>query len=130
MQTGKITLQKLIQDSQDYGSNDEHMISRVFFDFELDGHKYEGLYADIKQTVGSSFEDAPLEVSKPMNYRGPFNYEAFHQIVEEYYRSLVGQSGAGIHTTTTVGTNIRMRHNTFVQPHVAEFPVTSTDGLW
>jgi len=128
MQTGKITLQKLIQDSQDYGSTEEHMISRVFFDFELDGHTYEGLYADIKQTVGSSFENASLEVSKPMNYKGPFNYEAFHQIVEQYYRSLVGQSGSGIHTTA--GTNIRMRHNIFVQPQIAEFPVTSTGGLW
>ena len=128
MQIGKIILQKLIQDSQDYGSTEEHMISRVFFDFELDGHTYEGLYADIKQTVGSSFENAPLEVSKPMNYNGPFNYEAFHQIVEQYYRSLVGQAGSGIHTSA--GTNIRMRHNIFVQPHVAEFSVTSTGGLW
>lgn len=128
MQTGKIFLQKLIQDSQDYGSTEEHMISRVFFDFELDGHTYEGLYADIKQTVGSSFENAPLEVSKPMNYKGPFNYEAFHQIVEQYYRSLVGQSGAGMHNEG--GTNLRMRHKTFVQPNVAEFPVTSTGGLW
>ncbi|MDH4195213.1 MAG: hypothetical protein OEW33_12425 [Nitrospirota bacterium] len=128
MQTGKVTLQKLIQDSQDYGSTEEHMISRVFFDFELDGHTYEGLYADIKQTVGSSVEDAPLEVSKPMNYKGPFNYEAFHQIVEEYYRSLAGQSGTDMHIEG--GTNLRMRHKTFVQPHVAEFPVTSTGGLW
>ena len=128
MQTGKIILQKLIQDSQDYGNTEEHMISRVFFDFELDGHKYEGLYADIKQTVGSSFENAPLEVSKPMNYKGPFNYEAFHQIVEEYYRSLVGQSDAGMHIEG--GTNLRMRHKTFVQPHMAEFSVTSTGGLW
>lgn len=128
MQTGKITLQKLILDSQDYGSNDEHMISRVFFDFELDGHKYEGLHADIKQTVGSSFEHAPLEVSKPVNYKGPFNFEAFHNIVEQYYRSLVGQSGSGIHVTGS--TNLRMRNNTFVQPHVAEFPIISTGGLW
>jgi hypothetical protein len=128
MQTGKITLQKLIQDSQDYGSNDEHMISRVFFDFELEGQKYEGLYADIKQTVGSSFENAPLEVSKPMNYKGPFNLEAFHNIVEQYYRSLVGQSGSAIHITG--GTNFRMRNNTFVQSYVAEFPIISTGGFW
>ena len=128
MQTGKVTLQKLIQDSQDYGSNDEHMISRVFFDFEVEGQKYEGLYADIKQTVGSSFENAPLEVSKPVNYTGPFNFEAFHEIVEQYYRSLIGQSGSGIHITG--GKKLRMHNNTFVQPHVAEFPITSTDGLW
>lgn len=48
MPTDKLTLHKLIQDSQEYGSNDEDMISRVYFDFEADGQTYEGLYADIK----------------------------------------------------------------------------------
>jgi hypothetical protein len=31
----KVTFRKLIQDSQEYGSNDEHLVSRVFFDLEI-----------------------------------------------------------------------------------------------
>ena len=56
MATTRIYLHQLIQDSRDYGSNDEHMVSRVFFDLEVDGKRYTGLHADIKQTVGSLFE--------------------------------------------------------------------------
>ena len=54
MPHAKITFHELIQDSQDYGSNDEHMVSRVFFDLEFDGETKRGLYAHVKQPVGSS----------------------------------------------------------------------------
>ena len=89
MAQAKIKLQRLVQDSQEYGSNDEHMVSRVFFDLEIDDTKYQGLHCDVKQMVGSSFETAPLEVSAPTGYNGPFNHQAFQQIVERYYRGLL-----------------------------------------
>ena len=54
MAIATITIHKLIQDSQDYGSNDDHMVSRVFFDVEVEGKKYSDLYADIKQPIGGS----------------------------------------------------------------------------
>jgi hypothetical protein len=90
MAQATIKLQRLVQDSQEYGSDDEHMVSRVFFDLEIDGKKYQGLHCDVKQIVGSSFETAPLEVSALAGYKGPFNHQAFQQVIERYYRSLVG----------------------------------------
>ncbi len=128
MATAIITFQKLIQDSQDYGSNDEHMISRVFFDMTIEGKTYTSLHADIKQPVGSSFESSALEISSPANYKGPFNHEAFRAIVERYYRSLIGATGSGIHISG--GSNIRMRNNTFVQPITAGFEVKVSGGPW
>lgn len=128
MAIAKLFLHKLIQDSQDYGSDDEHMVSRVFFDLEIEGTRYEGLYSDIKQPVGSSFESSALEVSSPANFKGPFNYEAFRSIVEEYYRGLVGAGGSGIRISG--GSNIRMRNNTFIQPGTAEFDVQLAGGPW
>lgn len=128
MATVIITLRKLIQDSQDYGSNEEHMVSRVFFDLMLNGKKHEGLYADVKQPVGSSFESSPLEVSSPVNYKGPFNHEAFACIVEQYYRGLVGASGSGI--CIAGRSNIRMRNNIFVSPVTAQFEVIVSGGSW
>lgn len=124
----KLYLKLLIQDSQDYGSNDEHMVSRVFFDLEVDGKMFQDLHADVKQTVGSSFETAPLEVFRPAGYKGPFNHEAFQQIIERYYRSLVGGKGSGIHIAG--GSNIRMRNNRFAQAEVAEFEVQVAGGSW
>lgn len=123
-----ITLHRLIQDSQNYGSNDEHMVSRVFFDLTIDGKKYEGLFADVKQSVGSSFESSAVEVSSPSNYKGPFNHDAFSNIVVKYYRSLVGASGSGIHIQG--GSNIRVRNNTVDHSFTDKFQVTVTGGSW
>ena len=128
MTTAKLLLHQLIQDSQDYSSDDEHMVSRVFFDLEIDSKKHEGLYADIKQPVCSWFESSPLEVSSSANYKGPFNYEAFRNIVENYYRSLAGAGSFGIHIEG--GSNIRMRNNRLAQSVAAEFEVQVAGGPW
>ena len=121
MPIAKIHFEKLIQDSQDYGSDNEHMVSRVFFCLEIQGTRHEGLCANIKQSVGSSFESSPLEISSPENYEGPFNYERYRERVETYYRSLVGVRGRGIRITD--GSSVRMRNNTLVQPCTFEFVI-------
>ena len=126
-ENARVTFFKCIQDSQDYGSNDEHMVSRVFFVLEIGGKKFD-LYADIKQTVGGDYETGPIEVAQPENYRGPFNYRAFRDAAEKYYRSLVGSSGRGIRIQG--GTNIRMRNNTFIQSMIAEFEVKEGSAGW
>src|SRR3970040_173173 len=66
MPIAQIMFHKLIQDSQDYGSNDEHMVSRVFFDMKIEDKVYTD-YANIKQPIGSNYEATPLEISKPIN---------------------------------------------------------------
>ena len=124
----KVIFHKLIQDSQDYGSNDQHMVSRAFFTVDVEGNVSDEAYVDIKQSVGSDFETTPLEVSKPVGYNGPFNYQAFRQAAESYYRSLVGGKGSGIHIAG--GSNIRMRNNTFLQQAVAEFEVSKESPAW
>jgi hypothetical protein len=119
-----------IQDSQDYGSDDEHMISRVFFSLEVGGQRYDGLYVDIKQAVGSSYESGPIEVGTPCGakYRGPFNHQAFSDGAEKYYRSLVGSKGRGIRVSGTP--KIRMRNNRFVRPMTIEIEVSGPDAAW
>ena len=54
-----MTFQRCVQDSQEFGSDDEHMVSRVFFGLEIGGNAYHDLHVDIKQTVGSEFEGGP-----------------------------------------------------------------------
>lgn len=128
MSSAKVIFKKCVQDSQEYGSDDEHMISRVFFDFNIDGQDYNDLYVDIKQTVGSNYEHSPLEIGRPSNYKGPLNYGAFRDAVEVYFRSLVGSKGSGIHITG--GSNIRMRNNKFVRQQIAEFYIEDDKGGW
>ncbi|MDO9532966.1 MAG: hypothetical protein Q7O12_12665 [Deltaproteobacteria bacterium] len=127
MATAKITFYKCIQDSQDYGSDDEHMVSRVFFTFEVGDKKYD-LYADIKQTVGANYEEGAIEVMRPAGYEGPFNYQVFRDAAEKYYRGLVGSSGTGINIQG--GSNIRMRNNTFYRNMAVECEVGGSTTAW
>lgn len=125
MTTAKLTFHKCIQDSQEYGSDDEHMVSRVFFDLEIDGQKYPNLFVDIKQTVGGSFETTPIEVAVPEGYKGPFNYQAFRDAVEEYYRSLVGSKGSVLRVKGG-----RMYNNILNKKKSVEFEVSGGDRGW
>ncbi len=128
MTKAKVVFRECLQNSQEYGSNDEHMVSRIFFDYEIAGKMHEGVYVDVKQTVGSSFDTSPLEVGSPVGYSGPLNYIAFRDGVERYYRGLVGAQGSGIHVTG--GSNIRMQNNRFVKSETIEFDVDIPTRGW
>jgi hypothetical protein len=83
MATMTIDFHQLIQDSEEFGSDDEHMVSRVFFSLGVDGEKGGDFYADIKQTIGSDFGDSTFEVNAPDHYKGPWNHYAFTRAVED-----------------------------------------------
>lgn len=127
MGVATVTFRKCIQDSQEFGSDDEHMVSRIFFDLDLNDQVYRDLYVDAKQTVGGNFEDTPLEISAPRGYTGPFNHQAFRDAVETYYRSLVGSGGRGIHFGGDAS-NIRMQNNTFIRESQVQFDVSASDA--
>jgi hypothetical protein len=107
------------------------MVSRLFFSLEIAGRRYDGLYTDVKQTVGSSYETGPIEVSPPRgaSYRGPFNHAAFRDAAEGYYRSLVGSAGSGIRVSSGA-LNVRMRNNTFERENVIEFEASGANVAW
>jgi len=48
----RVNVTKWVQDSQEYGSTDEHMVSRVFYSIDVDGVPKGDYYSDIKQVVG------------------------------------------------------------------------------
>ena len=131
----KINFHECIQDSQEYGSNDEHMVSRIFFSIEVNGElDKETYHADLKQTVGGKFEENPIEVGLPCDslgkpYSGPINYEAFRKGAEDYYRKLVGSTGGGIHIGEGAS-NIRMYNNRFTMEHSIEFEAEDTRPAW
>ncbi len=112
MAKAAVTFFKCIQDSPEYGSDDDHMVSRVFFKLEIEGRAPINLEADIKQAVGSDFENGPIEISRQpyrergmwgirwprllLGYTGPFNYRAFREYAGKYYRSLFGAPDSSI----------------------------------
>lgn len=120
MATMKVHFTSCVQDSRDYGSDDEYIVSRVFFSIECEGLQYTGLHADIKQAVDDDIETDSLEVTLPQGYDGPISDVAFRRAVGQYYRSLVGSDRSGYQTSME---NIRMRDNTFLMPCSLEFPL-------
>jgi hypothetical protein len=121
LRRARVTFNRCIQDSSEAGSDEEFMVSRVFFTLETGGRGYRNLYANLKQTVGCSCETGPIEVGAPVGYDGPFNYSAFRDAAERYYRSLVGSQRTGIGTEGSG--NVRMRNNTFNVEMQEEFDV-------
>jgi hypothetical protein len=108
----------IIQDSQEFGSSNQHMVSRVFFDLRIGADLHTGLAADVKQRVGDDHEHAPLDVSMPQSLAGSISYEDFRDFVERYYRDSftppTSSYGFG------PGTRIRIMHNVVNRRSVEE----------
>ena len=121
-----VTLYRLIQDSQEFGSDHEHMVSRVFFRAVCDGRQADG-YIQIKQAVGSnSREGRPvIEVSAP-RLPGPWNHEVFRQAVQDYFHGLIGSQGMGIRIDR--GAVACMWENVFDVQQTFEFEVPGTEA--
>jgi hypothetical protein len=74
MKESILVCHKLIINAQEYGTNDEYMVSVVEFSYEINGKRHDELKCTLKQTVGSDIEKDPIEVSPPIGYDGPINY--------------------------------------------------------
>lgn len=121
----ELLFKKCIQDSQDYGSDNEHMISRIFF--EVDGTEYE---CNVRQPYGESFsfDEDPIEVEAPKDLQNRINYGQFRDEVEKYYKHLVGSSGSMINIQG--GTNIRMQNNIYETEYRTEIDESGLSGGW
>lgn len=116
---GTIHLRELIQDAQEFGSDDEFMVSRVFFDLEVDTRMFRGLHADLKQVVGSKFEDEAIQVTGPHGYPGPHpvNQKSFQDAVRRYFLRFIGPNAQAFNLGKSKG--VRMMNNS-VSAHVSE----------
>ncbi len=120
MATMRVNFASCVHDSVDYGSDDQYIVSRVFFGIGCEGLRYSGLHADIKHPVDSDLETDPLEITLPHGYDGPISSAGFRGAVGQYYRMLVGDGRVGIHTGNG---NFRMRDHTYLLPRSFEFPL-------
>ena len=109
MSKANITFHTLIQNIQELGGNQNHMISRAFFILEHGGKTYTDMSVNLRQPFGSEYAGELIEVEKPSgSYSGNWNHNDFGDVVEDYYRSAIG-GAFGIGS----GVNIRMQNNMF-----------------
>jgi len=89
MPTAVVSFLYMLANTQSQNRDAEHMLSQVFFDLTVDGQQFPFLHVDVKQPIGVSFENAPLEVSRPVDYNGSIDQQALSRAVESYYRKTV-----------------------------------------
>lgn len=88
MRRGMIHWKGMSDPTIEVGSNGRDcMVARLEFDLSVDGGPRQPLHAFIKQPVGGTSAD-PLEVTRPVGLRGPFNQDFFAQAAEHYYRQM------------------------------------------
>ena len=85
-----VTFRRCLVNAPEYGSDDNHVGSRVFFDLHLEGREFVNVYVDVRQVTREGAEREPLIVTPPRGYDGPLDVHVFQSLVEFYYRHAVG----------------------------------------
>ena len=91
MPIATLAFRRCVVNSPSYGSDEEHVITRIFFDLQIGDAAYANLSVDVRQLVREGAETEPLLVSRPEGYEGPLNVSVFNGLVEFYYRQAVGE---------------------------------------
>ena len=118
MPKAQLVFTTIIQDSQEFGSNGQYMVSRLFFDLRVGNDLHTGFSADIRQKVGDDREHAPVEVSMPHSLAGSISLIDFRKHVEQYYRESYGSTASAFQFGP--GTKVRMMHKVVSRRSVAE----------
>ena len=131
-----IQFTKVIQDSQDLGSDEDFMQSRLFFNITISDLNqpdekpkiYNDLYCNVRQAAGTDYEEDPIEVDYPKDFDEQIPYFPYTEAAERCYRRCVGSTANGI---MIVGSkNIRMRNNTFGVNHIETLSMPDYGGGW
>lgn len=125
MPPATLAFRRCVVNSAAYGSDEEHVVSRVFFDLLVGDAGYANLCVDVRQLVREGTESEPLLISRPSGYEGPLNFQVFQCLVEFYYRQAVGGRWAMLGNT-----GIRMRLEDWVIEHemLVEYEVFEEEG--
>jgi len=127
MREATVTFYKLIQDSQDLGGDDEHMVSRIYFRVRADSETGEGTL-DLKQMLGSKLTEDSVEVSAVKSAIELGDYQKLRSEAAQYYLSLVGENGSAMRLGGSG--NVRMRNNTFMVEKSITVALPESRGGW
>lgn len=110
----RVTFNRVVQDSREFGSTETHSVSRVFFELEQDGNIYQDLFMDITEAVGSTHGDEELSLGVLQRGDGEatgsgttppdtVDRDALEAAVRSYYQWLVNSAGFGKHLAKDKG---------------------------
>ncbi len=122
-----IAFRRCVVNSTAFGSDDEHVGSRIFFDLLVEDAGHVNLHVDVRQLAREGTGNEPLLVSRLEGYEGPFNFQVFQSLVEFYYRQAVGSKWAMFGNK-----GLRMRLEDWVIEHemLVQFEVYDEEAGW
>jgi hypothetical protein len=82
-----VRVKYFVYNATEFGSNDEIIVSRIFYDMSVNGQKRGEFYSDLTHRV-DTLEPEAIEVTQPSGYTGPFNHAAFADKLIAYYQGI------------------------------------------
>lgn len=125
MASAMAAFRRCVINAPEFGSDETHIGSRIFFDLAVEGVSYANLYVDVRQRVDDETDQHPLLVSRPQKYEGPFNTSVFQGLVEFYYRHAVGAKWSMFGMK---GIGMRLEGWTVEQEMLVQFEVFEEDA--
>ena len=142
MPTVTVNFERCSRSHQQFVSDDEMAVSHISLSIDVKRrhghmevtHRYDGLHADLKQPVGSSFGDTPIEVSHPYDamgnrYGGPINYERFQEEAESYCRGLMSRTGVDKDSSRHASTEGSVFHEKHSVTFESDWPLNDSAPL-
>ena len=123
----EVVFKEVIQNIHEYNrdnTDDNIMISKIKLEYNGDDYTVE-----IKQPFGVNFEYTEgIELIIPPDAKRlkKLNYNELSDKCEEYYRSLIGSGGHGIHIEGT--SNVHMSNNRFVNEQRVNISLAPVNG--
>ena len=68
-----VRVKYFVYNATEFGSNDDIIVSRIFYDMSVNGQKRGEFYSDLTHRV-DTLEPEAIEVTHPSGYTGPFNH--------------------------------------------------------
>lgn len=101
----RITFNRVVQDSPEFGSTETQSVSRVYLELEHGGTVYQDLFVDIWEAVGSTHGDEELSIGALQGSPalGTLDGDALEEAVRSYYQRLVNSAGYGKHLAKDKG---------------------------
>ncbi len=111
-----VVFRQVVQDSDEFGSDEVQSVSRVFFDLK-EGEELRPLFVDVREPVGGTHQEDEIEVL-PLKEDVSFDQNAFEEAVKAYYQSLVNSASYGKHLAK--GKGFRSQGTTLAKQWVAK----------
>ena len=120
-----IRVKHCLYDATEFGSTEQVIVSRVFYEMSVNGKKRGEFSSDIIHRMGTAPDPESLEVTRPYGYTGPFDHAVFSHKLIAYYQEMLSRS-VGTSSTRITVTPRRPNHR-LIMPTEFEVQIADPD---